>query len=230
MQLSIIIPTLNEEENIEKLIHFLKTHSNNFVTDIIVSDGGSSDRTLVVAKDAGAAAVLSPGSGRASQMNYGASLAKGDVLYFVHADCFPPVTYTTDINNALLKGYDLGRYRTRFNNDRNILKLNAWFTRFDMFICMGGDQTLFIKKQLFNDCGGYNNTMRIMEDYEFCKRARQKGKYSILDGAALISARKYDNNSWLSVQLANAKIVSMYKKGAAQQDMIDKYKSLLDYR
>jgi hypothetical protein len=72
--------------------------------------------------------------------------------------------------------------------------------------------------------------MKIMEEYEFCERAKKIGKYKILKGEALISARKYDGNNWIDVQKANYKVVSMYKKGASQQDILETYKHMLTYR
>jgi hypothetical protein len=69
-----------------------------------------------------------------------------------------------------------------------------------------------------------------MEDYDIVTRARQFGKYKIFKKAALISARKYETNSWFKVQNANRTIVKMYKNGASQQDMVNKYKEMLVYR
>jgi len=218
-RISIIIPTYNEEKNLTALVKYLISKSNSSVVDIIVSDGGSTDNTVEAAELAGANAIVSPACGRAAQMNYGAGLAKGDILYFIHADCFPPENFIKDIQQAISDGNVLGRYRTKFITNKKILKLNAWFTRFDLFICMGGDQTFFIKKSHFELCGGFNENMKIMEDYEFCQRARKTGKYKILKGTALVSNKKYSTNSWLKVQLANLKIVNMYKRGACQQEM-----------
>ncbi|HEX8331865.1 MAG TPA: TIGR04283 family arsenosugar biosynthesis glycosyltransferase [Segetibacter sp.] len=228
--LSIIIPTYNEAENIGILINYLKKHSSENSVEIIISDGGSIDKTVDVAQEGGAAAVVSPKKGRAAQMNYGASLAKGDTLYFVHADAFPPESFVLDIEDALKRGFQIGRYQTKFDSDKIILKLNAFFTRFDLFVCYGGDQTLFITTQLFNQINGYKEDMLIMEDYDIVRRARQSGKYKILKKAVLVSARKYETNSWLTVQNANRTIVSMYKKGASQDDMVNKYKEMLVYR
>jgi rSAM/selenodomain-associated transferase 2 len=229
MTLSIIIPAYNEGEIIGNLVSYLHRHSNG-QAEIIVADGGSTDNTLKKAEEAGARALLSNGKGRAAQMNYGASVAGGDVFYFVHADCYPPTSFVSDIKQALDQGYQLGRYRTRFNSPGMLLKINAWVTRFDFFICMGGDQTLFIKRHLFEDCRGFNEDMLIMEEYEFCQRARMQGRYKIMNGAALISARKYQTNSWLQVLRANAKVVSLYKKGASQQQMVQTYRKMLSYR
>jgi len=230
MTISIIIPTYNEEQNIGKLVKYLVSHRVNADVDLIVADGGSKDNTVAEAEKAGATVVASPGKGRSAQMNYGASLAIGEVLYFVHADSIPPPDFESDIQKAIQQGFDLGRYRTKFDSPKKILKINAWFTRFDLFICMGGDQTLFVKRELFETCSGFNENMQIMEEYDFCKRAREHGKYKIMNDAALISARKYDTNSWLRVQQANSKIVRMYKKGASQQEMVNAYHQMLHYR
>ncbi len=228
--ISIIIPTYNEEENIEKLVSYLKTGQDKNLVEIIVSDGGSTDQTVAIAKQAGANAMISPKKGRAAQMNYGASLAKGEILYFIHADNFPPPTFFDDIHKAIGEGYDLGRYRTRFNSNRIALKFNAFFTRFDLFMCYGGDQTLFVKRDFFMLIGGFNDSMLIMEDYEIITRARQTGRYKIIQKPTLVSARKYDSNSWFTVQWANYTIIKMYKKGATQSQMAAKYKSMLQYR
>ena len=231
MNISIIIPAFNEAIDIGKLVHYLQQHGRNVVKEIIVADGGSSDETIQLARAAGANAVCSPGKGRGIQMNYGASFAGGDILYFVHADVFPPPTFAQDILKAIENGYDLGRYIMKFNTKKWYLRLNEFFTRFDWFVCYGGDQTLFIKRSLFESSGGFRNDMRIMEDFEFTKRVRQqKVKYKIFQKAALISDRKYDNNSWWRVQRANYTIVKMYKRGASQKEMLLKYKSMLDYR
>ncbi len=85
-------------------------------------------------------------------------------------------------------------------------------------------------KKLFTKIGGYNNNMMIMEDYDIVQRGKKIGKYKIIQKDVLVSARKYDNNSWLKVQLANRTIVNMYKNEATQNDMVKKYKELLNYR
>lgn len=228
MTISIIIPTYNEAENIGGLITYLQQHANDTVAEIIVSDGGSTDATVCIAGEAGANVIVSP-KGRAVQMNRGASEAQGNTLYFIHADTFPPPTFCNDIAHAINEGYELGRYKTKFLSGKHLLRLNEWFTRFDLFICMGGDQTLFVSKKLFERAGGFRQDMLIMEEYEFCKRARETGRYKILNGAALVSARKYDKNTWWQVQRANYKVVRMYRQGASQQSIVETYKRLLKF-
>ena len=227
MNVSVIIPTFNEAGNIGQLIRYLRENNDGSIADIIVSDGGSADDTIAIAREAGATVIDSPKKGRAAQLNHGARFAIGDLFYFVHADTRPPGSFLSDLKEAIQMGYNLGRYKTRFDSDRAILKVNAWFTRFDLFVCMGGDQTFFIERNIFEICGGYNEDMLIMEDYEFCVRARKIAKYKIMEGEALISARKYSRNSWLRVLLANSKIIRMYKNGASQLEMTDIYKKML---
>ncbi len=229
MNISIIIPTYNEEQHMVALINFLQKYGSDKVTEIIVSDGGSEDGTFAVAAKMGIKAVSSPVKGRAGQMNFGASMAKSDILYFVHADTFPTQSFVNDIFKAVEGGYELGRYKTKFISHKPILKINEWFTRFDFFICMGGDQTLFVQKKLFEQLGGFKEEMALMEEYEFCRRARKHGAYKIMKGAALVSARKYEKNSWLQVQKANYKVVQLYKKGATQKTLVETYKRMLNW-
>lgn len=230
MTISIVIPTFNEAENIGKLVDYLLGNSNENLVEIIVSDGGSTDETVKNAENAGAKVIKSPEKGRASQMNFGASAAIGNIFYFVHADTIPPKSYLTDIIKAVQKDYQMGRYLSKYDSKSWLLKINAFLSLLDTFAGMGGDQTLFISRKLFEETGGFNGEMKIMEEFEFCARARKKGKYNVIPKAVLISARKYEINGWLSVQKANYTIVKMYQKGASQQDMVVRYKEMLHHR
>jgi rSAM/selenodomain-associated transferase 2 len=229
MTLSIIIPTYNEEQNIGSLITYLLQYGGKAVADIIIADAGSEDNTVNIIKENGATVIASLKKCRASQMNNGAGLANGDILYFIHADTLPPQTFVYDIFKSIKDGFDLGRYTSKFKSDKLMLRFNEWAAKLDLFMCMGGDQTLFIKKELFKKLGGFKEEMLIMEEYEFCRRARTEGRYKIMNGETLISARKYHKNSWLKVQLANAKIVRMYKKGVDQHHLLEEYKRMLRF-
>ncbi len=230
MKISVIIPAYQEAATIQKLVAHLQENARNSLEEIIVVDGGSDDETVRNAVAAGATAVLSPQKGRAAQMNFGATIASGSILYFVHADVLPPITFTDDIVKAVKDGYDLGRYFMKFDSKKWYLRINEFFTRFDFFVCYGGDQTLFVTKELFEKSGRFKDHMHIMEEFEFTKRARGYGRYKIFNKGALISARKYDTNSWWRVQMANKKIVRMYNKGASQEDMVKTYKAMLKFQ
>jgi rSAM/selenodomain-associated transferase 2 len=227
MRISVVIPVYNEAVLIAGLVKYLQQHGGSAVHEIIVCDGGSADDTAVNARAAGATVLAAPQKGRAAQMNFAAAAATGDVLYFVHADTLPPPQFAADIAAAVAAGYALGRCRSRFDTKSWLMKLTAWFTRFDWFVCMGGDQTLFVTADLFKKTGGYNNDMLIMEEYEFCSKAKKLGRYKIFASAALISTRKYIGRSWWQVQKANYRAVKLYKKGTPHSEIAAVYQQWL---
>jgi rSAM/selenodomain-associated transferase 2 len=230
LSVSIIIPTYNEAENIQALIAHLRSVKSASTPEIIVSDGGSEDDTLLMAEKAGAISLRSPVKGRAGQMNHAAAAARGDVLYFVHADTRPPASFAADIELAVAQGYDCGSFRFRFDRNRGMLRLNSFFTRFNYLFFRGGDQSIFVTRALWQKAGPYREDMRIMEDYDYLARIWKAGRFKLIPKDTIVSARKYDTNSWLRVQLANLKVVHMYRRGASQQEMIDAYREALNYR
>ena len=204
MQISIIIPTYNEAKHIQHLVTHLKSHADERLREVIVIDGGSNDETVALSEKSGAKVCLCLEPDRAKQMNCGAMIASGEILHFIHADTIPPTTFLNDIENAVLSGYPMGCYRSCFDSEKALLKFNAWLTRFKYICFRGGDQTLFITKKVFNDLHGYDENYTIMEEYDLLRRAKKKYRFKILDKGVLISARKYDNNSYLKVNVANA--------------------------
>jgi rSAM/selenodomain-associated transferase 2 len=230
MTISIIIPTLNEADNIGKLVHYLRDNADARLAEIIVVDAQSSDNTEGVAVKAGAKVIQSVIKGRAVQMNIGARAANSEILYFVHADCLPPKTYIDDIFKCINAEFSIGCYRYRFDSDHFLLKINGYFNRFDPLWCRGGDETLFITKEAFNHLKGFDEKYVIMEEYDFIKRARQVFSFKIIPKYAVVSARKYETNSWLRVQWANYKAFKMFKRGEEPIKIARFYKTALDYR
>lgn len=227
MNLSVIIPTFNEAKNIQKLITHLQRHGGSTLIEIIVVDAQSQDKTMDIANKAGAIVHTSPQKGRAAQMNYGAAMAKGDILYFVHADTLPPTSYAHDIIKSIEAGYPVGSYRTKFDSESTLLRINAYFSRYNRLMCRGGDQTLYIVKTSFEQLNGYNEDYQIMEDYEFIQRAKKVTSFRVIPKAALISVRKYEQNSYLRVNFANLTIFTMFFLNCPQQLMINTYKALM---
>lgn len=224
--ISIIIPTLNESECVSKLVSYLLEYQDDTLLEIIVVDGQSSDDTVAIAEKAGAKVVVCKKRGRANQMNLGSQIAKGTILYFVHCDTFPPTTYLEDIQNAVRTGFPMGCFQTKFDTNRTLVKTNSWWSQFDFLFCRGGDQTLFVTKEVFDELNGYTE-MLIMEEYDFLIRARKKYPFKIIPTRVLVSARKYDNRSYVKVQFANAVVFNMYRFGASQERLVQTYKKLL---
>lgn len=225
MNLSIIIPTLNEEEQIERLLKRLFSVSLQNM-EVIIVDGGSTDKTLDIASSFPVILKKSKPS-RAIQMNTGAKAAQYENLYFVHADTLPPIHYQEDLKNALKKGFPAACYRSKYDTSLAILKLNAFFTRFYWLVARGGDQSLLIKKTLFKELGCFDENMEIMEEYPLIKELMYQKKLYIIPKAILISTRKYDNNSWFRVSRANYIAFSMFKKGIPTQQIKKRYLDIL---
>ncbi|MGB1242432.1 MAG: TIGR04283 family arsenosugar biosynthesis glycosyltransferase [Chitinophagales bacterium] len=228
MKISVIIPTLNEATNIQQLIPHLLQYGQQHLAEIVVVDGGSTDETINIAKKLGVMAFKSPKKGRAKQMNFAAQKATGDILYFVHADTRPPTTFAEDILTAIEEGFPIGSFRFKFNSNKGLLKINSFFTRFDRLISRGGDQTLFISKTDFEELQGFDEQHRIMEDYEFITRARKTLSFKIVPKAVIVSARKYEKNNYIRVNIANGIVYSMFLMGASQDSMINMYNRLLN--
>ncbi|WP_296618768.1 TIGR04283 family arsenosugar biosynthesis glycosyltransferase [Marivirga sp.] len=228
-KISVIIPTLDEAENIAELLHFLMQNGKEHIAEIIVSDANSEDETQEISKSLGVKVICIKQASRAYQMNEAAEIAVGDILYFVHADAKPPKTFASDIINFIKKGYDFGCYRFKFDSKHPFLALNSFFTRFKVLWCRGGDQTLFIKKSVFEENKGFNEEFVVMEDFELIKRLWKKYKFGIIPKSVLVSARKYEDNSYWQVNLANLKIYKMFMKGYHPQVLKEKYLQLIKH-
>ncbi len=229
MRLSVIIPTYNEEKAIALLVKHLLIAPGGAVEEVLVIDGGSTDQTVAVALEAGAQVHVSPWKGRADQMNYGAQLARGDVLYFVHADTQPPTGYVADIQMSLRAGYFIGGYRSRFEAVHPLLALNSYFSRFNRLTCRGGDQTLFVTRALFEQLKGYDNYYVVMEDFDFIRRARCHERFRVMPEEARVSARKYEENSYAQVTIANFVVFTMFRLGFSPRQLLRTYQRMVKY-
>ncbi|MFN0035147.1 MAG: TIGR04283 family arsenosugar biosynthesis glycosyltransferase [Saprospiraceae bacterium] len=227
LQLSIIIPTLNEAANIGRLLPYLREHGGAAVAEILVVDGNSTDGTAQIATEAGARVLTCEVCSRAAQMNLGAREAQCEVLYFVHADTLPPPSFAQDIQREMAAGQAMGCYRYQFDSPRWILKFNAYFVRYPWLWCQGGDKTFFIRREIFEALGGYDEHFVVMEEYDFLRRAMPQYRLRILPKNVLVSARKYAHNSWLRVQIANIGAFSMFRWGAAPSRIKRFYKWML---
>lgn len=223
LRISVIIPVLNEQENLKILIPSIKEFGGNFLQDLIVVDGGSVDQSIQVAESLGATVYCTKEASRAQQMNLGAQYASGNTLLFVHADVRMISSFAFDIQKARLKGFRAGCFRYKFDSSKLMLKINSWATRFNGPFSGGGDQTLFISKRFFEDLGGFDPQFTIMEDFDLVRRIKSKSNFYIIPKSILVSARKYEHNSWLKVQVANLLAFWNFKRGTSPTLIKDAY-------
>ncbi|UOQ68907.1 TIGR04283 family arsenosugar biosynthesis glycosyltransferase [Hymenobacter volaticus] len=230
MKVSVIIPTYNEAASIAGLIQQLRHYDTTGAVEVLVVDAGSADNTVELARLAGATVLRAPKPGRAAQMNYGARQASGDILYFVHADVGIHPEYVTTIQQAVAQGYEAGCYRFRFDSKHPLLRLNSFGTRFRGIMSRGGDQTLFITRDLFQRLQGFDEYYVIMEDFDIIQRIRRQARFLIVPQDVVVSARKYETNSWLRVQVANLTAFSLFFLRVAPSRIASTYKAMLNYR
>jgi rSAM/selenodomain-associated transferase 2 len=230
MAFSIIIPTCNEAATIAQLVQHLRHHAAPHAVEILVVDANSTDGTAEAARQAGATVLPAPQPGRAAQMNHGAAHATGDILYFVHADVGIHPDYVATIRRAVAQGYEAGCYRFRFDSKHPLLRINSYGTRFKGIMSRGGDQTLFVTRALFQRLGGFNEQFVIMEDFEIIVRIRRAARFLIVPQDVVVSARKYETNSWFRVQIANLMAFSLFFLKVPPPRIARTYKAMLNYR
>jgi len=209
--ISIIIPTLNEEKTISACLGGTQNAIN---VERIVADGGSRDRTVEVSRSCGATVIHSP-KGRARQMNAGAQAAAGEVLLFLHADTCLPSGFASTVRHTLaLPGIVAGAFEFRLDAPspglRLIERTTNWRSR--RLQMPYGDQAIFVPAALFHEIGGFPD-IPIMEDFEFIRRIKRKGRIHIVRQPAITSARRWHALGLWKTTLINQLIIIAYYLG-----------------
>lgn len=244
-KISVIIPIYNEAERIGRLLKYLYAHSSSYnIEEIIVVDGGSTDASVSILqqfiKDSSYSIRLkdldsSPTQlqlifsekSRPKQMNAGAKIASGSILYFLHADCYPPKYFDQYITDAVAKGRLAGSFKMKFDYNHWWLKIAGWFTQFNWKICRGGDQSLFVTTALFNEIGGYNEDYLIYEDNILIKELYKRKQFTVIQHWIITSARHYKKFGIWKLQYYFWCIHFKKKCGAHPNDLYAYYKSKL---
>lgn len=212
-----IIPAYNEAPGIGKVIrHLKKVSDTENIKEVIVVDGNSSDGTPDLARRAGAVTIRSSKIRRSVQMNAGAAHTSGELLYFLHADTFPPERFDEKIISYANKGYMAGCFRLSFDHRHWFLQFCSWFTRFNVTSLRFGDQSLYVDREIFRETGGYNEAFILMEDQEIISRIKKKAPFKVIPVPVVTSARRYLANGIFYQQWIYILVYLLYLSGMDQ--------------
>lgn len=223
MKISVIVPTLNEAANIAATLSLLQT-ARTRGHEVIVVDGGSLDDTVRIAETI-ADQVLTARMGRARQMNAGAALAYGDVLLFLHADTLPP-THCAALIEAALNGnkHHWGRFDVQLSGSHVMLRvverLMNWRSRLTSIAT--GDQAMFVRRDLFLQCGGFPD-IPLMEDIALSKLLKRRGAPANLRERVVTSSRQWERRGIINTIVLMWRLRLAYALGADPQRLYQRY-------
>ncbi len=201
MLISVIIPTLNEEAYLPVALRQLVDRPD---VELIVVDGGSTDRTVEIAQRFTPYVFVNP-SHRAEQMNAGARHATGDILLFLHADTFLLAGALEEIQRRIIgDGAVGGAFDLNIDSPRRFCKFMAKISsqRARALKLPYADQGVFVWRQVFEALGGFPK-IPIMEDIALGRRLRRAGRMTFIRSGLVTSARRWDANGILKTTLIN---------------------------
>ena len=225
---SVIIPVFHEAPLINDTIGHVLDVSTGRSMEILVVDGGPSGDTIQAIRNGTIGTVIAE-KGRGSQLNKGASLAKGEILLFLHADTRLPARAFGRIAAAMSKReITAGAFRLAINSSRfafRIIEKGAWYR--SRFLGLPyGDQAIFIRREDFLALGGFRN-LPIMEDVDFMRRIRKKkGRVFILEEPIVTSARRWEGEGILYCTLRNWSLLLLFFLGISPERLLKLYPSL----
>jgi len=229
--ISIVIPTLNEADRLPHLLGRLAAEP--VPHEVIVVDGGSTDGTRCLAREAGAR-VIRAERGRGRQIAAGAALARGEILLFLHADSRLPPGGLARIAEALAARPDAvgGNFRLDFDGgtgfDTWLERFYAWIRRRGFYY---GDSGVFVRRAVYDRIGGVR-AIALMEDYDFVRRLERAGPTICIDDPPLVtSSRRFAGRSpaaivlgWLEIHalfhlgVSPSRLARLYYGGKAQRE------------
>ncbi|MCA9079888.1 MAG: TIGR04283 family arsenosugar biosynthesis glycosyltransferase [Planctomycetaceae bacterium] len=224
MQVSVIIPTLNESERIAAAIESCRLAGAD---EILVVDGGSTDATVSIAVES--AQVVRSEAGRARQQNAGAQHACGDVLLFLHADCQLGRDAILHLRAALENDPQLvaGCFRQRLDQPGWQYRLLEWGNalRVRWLGWIYGDQGLFVRREVFLRLGGFP-PIALMEDLAFSKQLSKTGRMALLSSRLIVSTRRWRQIGALRQTLRNWTFIALWHVGVSTDRLARWYRQI----
>lgn len=220
LRFSVVIPTLGEETTIQQCVSHVR--DINPEIEIIVADGGSTDRTVQLAREAGAA-ICRARRGRGTQMNAGAAIASGDVVLFLHADTrLPPNAFTVLVDFFQDGNVQVGTFQVTYVPNHPALALYSILARHDTIFSTFGDQCIVVRKQFFTSLGGFPD-WPLFEDVHFIRMAREKTRIYKFPATVTTSSRRLQQNGILRQLARDVWYVVQYLREVPPEQLAAKY-------
>jgi rSAM/selenodomain-associated transferase 2 len=216
--ISVVIPTLNEERLLTAAIGSVRTEAS----EILVVDGGSTDRTRDVAAEAGARVLDAP-RGRGPQLDRGAREARGGWIVFLHADTRLEPGWGASIR-GLRDDVVGGAFRFALDTSRPGRRYTEWAValRCRVLGVPFGDQAIFCRRRAYGEAGGFPH-QPLFEDLAFVRRLRRLGPTVLLPSRALTSARRWERDGALVTTLRNNALILLFLAGVSPDRLAGLY-------
>ena len=223
---SIIVPVLNEADQINPLIEHIHNQGFGPLYEVIVVDGDPQGGTVRIIQDKDVIAITTE-KGRGRQMNAGAAVARGEILIFLHADTKLPDGALEKISRALEdRDYVGGAFDLRIDSDRLFLKYIAIRAslRSRLNRIPYGDQAIFLRKKYFDLIGRFKE-IPLMEDVDLIRRIKKDGKQIyILPDKVITSARRWESEGALYTTVRNQILVGLFYLGVSPHRLAKYYR------
>jgi rSAM/selenodomain-associated transferase 2 len=222
MRISIIVPTLNEERALDRTLE----HLTSLGEEVVVSDGGSDDRTREIAQKH--TVVWTEGApGRGGQLNRGAAVANGDGLLFVHADTQLPTGALSMVSEVLEQGYGGGGFAVRFEGSRRLMAVGAHLVNLRTRLTRAplGDQAQFAHRDVFEQLGGFRD-WPILEDLDFIRRLRKQSRIGLIPTPVTTSDRRYAQRGIARTVATNWMIWGLHAAGVSPERLARLYRQV----
>jgi len=218
--LSVILPTLNEEERLKPTLNSIK----RFIDEIIISDGGSIDGTVGYAKSVGARVVI-VGKGRGSQLKIGAQIAEGDWLLFLHGDTVLADGWFTEATKFMNLGLNkAGVFKFSLDDPRYLARFieKIVLLRNKLLAMPFGDQGILISRSFYEELGGFKS-IPIFEDVDIIRRIGRR-QLVFFNSCAITSAERYNKTRIFFQSFKNLLMFILYYLGASPHFLVRLYK------
>lgn len=222
--ISVIIPTLNAGASLPAtFLSIFDAAVDGFVSEVIVSDGGSEDATLAIAEDAGATVVTGE-RGRGQQLRAGAKAARRPWLLFLHADTALERGWVEEVQDFIKTGEDTAaafRFRLADSGFKPRLLESAVALRCKVFALPYGDQGLLISRKLYDSVGGFA-PIALMEDVDIAQKLGRK-RIAMLKTAAVTSAERFRREGYFRRSFRNLSCLMSYYRGVPPERLAERY-------